>query len=132
MQGFKFNVEEAISRMTAGVLIARANGSLSAFAVVCINEDHESSHGGVIVSVIDGQITEAAVNTAIDECIARAMDQNDQSPEGNTCKYVPLEIGVHPQFLMKLTQQLYGATPTAERPWALGSEGPADDDPGLD
>jgi len=128
MKGFKFNVEEAIGRMENSVVIGRMTGELSVGMVVCINEDHVSSHGGHVIAVIDGELTEASVNDCINKTVAAAMDQNEFSPEDNTCRYVPIMAGIPPKFLEGLARQLFGHPSEADAPLILprlGEEPPA-------
>jgi hypothetical protein len=105
--GFKFNVQEAIDNMENAVGVDIIQGALTMFAVICINEDHASSHGGRVSAVVAGSPSESTVGKAIDKAVAEAIDTNESAPEGHTCKYVPVGIGLHASLLPDISRQLF-------------------------
>lgn len=104
---FELNTEQAIDYMEKGIVMCLLQRSLALFAVMCITEDGLSSHGGPVVAVVDGQMSEEAVRRAIDETVAAALDANLETDEDHACHYVPVPIGLPPPLLYALTRQLY-------------------------
>lgn len=104
--GFTFNVQEAIEQMEYCTTIDLAHQELTMFGFMCINGDGVSSHGGQIVAVPNGRISEMTVDPAINEAIAAAVDINAGSPEGHTCKYVPVAFSFPTHLLPALQAQL--------------------------
>lgn len=118
MGGFELDVKRAIENLEHGVVVDFTSGNLTAFALVCINEDGASSHGGQIGLVPNGRLTPEVVEKAINETIAAALDVNQATAEdpNHTCKYVPVTIGIAPEQVMELGRQLTGA-PVTDRDW---------------
>lgn len=105
--GFTFNVEEAVEHMEYCTVLDLAGQQLTVYGVVCLNEDHASSHGGQIVSTIDGLVSADTARGPINEAIAEAVDANLKSPDGHPCRYVPVAMSLPTHLLRNLLGQVY-------------------------
>lgn len=123
MGDFKFDVPEAVAGMERNILVDYTQHQVTLFAVMCIGGDGESSHGGQVVSVVDGRLTETACRRSIDETVANAVDMNLEAEEGHPCMYVPVAIGLPVELVQAVAYQLEGREPSAEKEWRMDADG---------
>jgi hypothetical protein len=126
---FKFDVERHIEYMEHATGVDLMAGLLTAYGVMCLNDDNCSSHGGQVTAAIDGDPSEGTVRRAIDAAVARAIDQNEYAAaNGGTCRYVPITIGMHPSTLPELNRQLFRIPGVDDGTLMMGD--PTIEDPG--
>ena len=92
--GFRFDAAAAMEQMEHVTALNLMVGRRSLYGLVCINEDHASSHGGEVVSVQVPLTDTDGIRVAIDKAIAAAMDVNEGCDESITCIYVPITMGI--------------------------------------
>ena len=93
--GFLLNEEELGERMTNATAVNDSRGAATLYAVVCTNDDGQSSHGGFLTSNLP-------------EALRVAVLSNEDAPEGHACKYVPVALGLFPETFVEILQSLQG------------------------
>lgn len=95
MDAFKFDEERALDNMASSSMVDLEVGQISLYAVVCINEDGESSHGGQVVE-------------GMGNALKHAREANEEAAESgnNTCKYVPVGIGISMKVLKDIADSV--------------------------
>lgn len=83
MDVFRFDEDRAVENMASSAMVDLETGQVSLFAILCINEDGESSHGGQVVEGMADALKHA-----------REANVAAGSEPGNTCKYVPVAVGI--------------------------------------
>lgn len=79
--GFEVDEELAYDNMAHALSANLNNGAMTFYAVVCINADTVSSHGGLIVATAT-------------EAIEGAKFTNENAIKETGCVYIPLVIGL--------------------------------------
>ncbi len=92
---FEFDEARAMDYMSAASMVDLETGQVSLYAVICINDDGESSHGG---QVCPGP----------SDAVEFAHEANEQSAgnEAHSCKYVPVAIGIPLKQLKELAEKV--------------------------
>jgi hypothetical protein len=93
--GFTLNQEELLDRLTTATAIHDTRGQATFYAVVCTNDEGQSSHGGFITADLP-------------QAMRVALESNEEAPEGHACKYIPVALGISLETFAAVLQDLQG------------------------